>query len=111
MKKLIFTLAFLSSFRALAVEDAVVLKSLNCQGATLNMVLEVVQETYPGSAAVVGWKVRDTETGRSTEFMGYLFTDGSLKEFHSTDLGSSVEVSGSVAVLSWDDKEEALLCK
>lgn len=111
MKKIIFTLALLTSFGVQAFEGEVVLKTMQCKGATLEMIVTVVKDTYPGSVPTVGWIVEDTTTGKRAQYMGYLFSENGLKEFRSTDIDSSVEVSGSLSVLKWADKEEALFCK
>lgn len=110
MKTFIGAFTFLIAFQAQAYSE-ILLKSMKCRGATVEMKLEVVQETYPGSMATVAWTVQDTETGKLSRFMGYLFTESALKEFRSTDLDSHVEVSGSVAVLRVSNKEETLFCK
>lgn len=111
MKKIIFTLALLTSFAAQAFEGEVVLKTMQCKGATLEMIVTVVKDTYPGSVPTVGWIVEDTVTSKRAQYMGYLYSENGLKEFRSTDIDSSVEVSGSLSVLKWAGKEEALFCK
>lgn len=111
MKKVILTLVLWTSLAPQAFANEVVLKSMQCKGATLEMILTVVKDTYPGSLPTVGWIVADTTNGKRAEYMGYLFSENGLKEFRSTDIDSSVEVSGSLSVLKWADKEEALFCK
>ena len=104
--------AMLISLLALSMAStasAKVLKTVSCEGATLS--LDVSVTTEKGEATIVAWTVEDKETGAGSNFMGYLYTEGSLKEFSSTDLGSDLEVSGSVALLTFGDKEETLFCR
>lgn len=112
MKKIILSLLLLASTGAKAeVPSEIILKDLKCKGATLEMKLQVAIDNLAGAVRTVAWEVQDTETKKYSEFMGYLYSEGGLKEFRSTDLGSVVEVSGSLAVVRFGDKEEALLCK
>lgn len=105
-KTLLLTLgALLISTQA----SAKVLKSLRCEGASLVAAVKVLAE--PDEATIVAWSIEDRESGAASEFMGYLFTEGTLKEFSSTDLGSDLEVSGSVALVTFGEKEETLFCR
>lgn len=101
----------MASVAAKADYSTNVLKEVSCKGATLEMKLQVEQESLAGALPTVAWQVQDLETMKYSEFMGYLFAAEGLKDFSSTDLGSEVKVSRSVAVVQFGDKEETLLCK
>lgn len=111
MKKMILAGMMLVSVGAQAEITTTTLKELSCRGATLEMKLQVELDGFTGAMPTVAWQVRDNETLKYSEFMGYLFSDQGLKEFSSTDLGSDVKVSRSVAVVQFGDKEETLFCR
>lgn len=105
MKAVVALVLFLSG----SLASAKVLKTWHCEGATLQA--DIAVQAEPHEPALVTWEILDKESGYSENFVGYLFTENNLQEFSSTDMGSDLEISGSVALLSFRDKEETLLCR